>query len=68
MSDLIDFMNTPLGGAVTAMVLSAAVRALPAPETNGNKFYLWLYNFTNTLLANFDKLQPRPTVPPPPSS
>jgi hypothetical protein len=46
-----------ISGAVAAIVLSAAVRALPEPEPMGNKFYGWFYRFTHGLLANFDKLK-----------
>jgi hypothetical protein len=45
-------------GAGGALVLSAAVRGLPAPQPMGNTFYLWFYNFTHLVLANFDKLGP----------
>lgn len=48
-------------GAIGALILSAAVRALPKPMqpavTFGQKFYLWFYNFTHGLLANLDKIQ-----------
>lgn len=52
-------MHVPvwLMGSVGALVASAAVRALPAPEPMGSKVYLWFYQFTHALLANFDKLQ-----------
>ncbi len=42
-------------GAVGAVVLSAAVRALPEPTQGGSRVYLWLYRFAQNLLANFDK-------------
>ncbi len=45
-----------LGGGA-ALVLSAASRSLPEPTPLGNRFYLWFYNFTHALLANFDKMQ-----------
>jgi hypothetical protein len=46
-----------LGGG-GALLLSAAARALPAPAPMGNRLYLWIYNFTHCLLANFDKVMP----------
>ena len=46
-----------LTGAVVAIVLSAAARALPDPVPSGSRLYLWLYRFTQNLLANFDKGQ-----------
>jgi hypothetical protein len=52
----LEWLNTPFGGAVMALIASAAIRALPEPAQGGNLFYLWLYNFGHTLLANFDKL------------
>lgn len=45
-------------GAGGALVLSAAVRALPVPKATGSPWYLWAYNFTHFVLANFDKLGP----------
>lgn len=42
------------GGA--ALVLSAAARALPEPQPMGSRLYLWFYNFSHGMLANFDKL------------
>ena len=46
--------------AFLVLVLSAAVRALPEPDvfpmTRGKMFYLWLYNFTHAILANWDKI------------
>ena len=50
-----------LDGAVIALVLSAAVRALPepAPQCKGfwQKFYLWFFNFTHGIMANLDKIR-----------
>jgi hypothetical protein len=45
-----------LTGGAGALVLSAAARALPVPRAGGNAFYLWFYQFTHLLLANFDKV------------
>jgi hypothetical protein len=45
-------------GAGAALVASAAVRALPRPPAAPQGFmwvYVWFYQFTQTLLANFDK-------------
>lgn len=51
-------------GAAAAIVLSAAVQALPKPGPGGNSFYLWFYNFTQIVLANFDKARAtRPAKP-----
>jgi len=44
-------------GAVAAIVLSAAARALPDPGASGSRIYLWFFRFTQLLLANFDKTQ-----------
>ena len=44
-----------LTGAVWAIVLSAAARALPEPLSMGSRVYLWAYRFAQNLLANFDK-------------
>lgn len=46
------------GGAVS-LVLSAAARALPAPLPCGSRLYLWFYQFSQNLLANFDKVMPK---------
>lgn len=46
-----------LTGAVAAIVLSAAARALPDPVPLSSRVYLWFYRFTQNLLANFDKTQ-----------
>ena len=44
-------------GSVCALVVSAAVRALPEPAPGGGAFYLWFFRFTHLLLANWDKLE-----------
>jgi hypothetical protein len=49
-----DFGPT-MSGAVAALVLSAAARALPDPVAGGNAFYAWMFRFAHLLLANFDK-------------
>jgi hypothetical protein len=46
-----------LTGAVTAIILSAAARALPDPAPSGSRLYLWFFRFAQNLLANFDKTQ-----------
>lgn len=48
-------LTTYAQGALVAIVLSAAVRALPDPEPKGNKVYLFCFRFAHGLLANFDK-------------
>ncbi len=57
-----DWMIHPFSGAVGAIILSAAVRALPEPGTTGtNPFsavYAWFYRFMNGILANFDRSNP----------
>ena len=44
-------------GAVGALVLSAAARALPEPDEKSSKFYIWFHSFAAILLANLDKFQ-----------
>jgi hypothetical protein len=44
-------------GAVGAMIISAAARALPVPKDGCNPGYLWFYQFSHLLLANFDRVQ-----------
>lgn len=48
-------------GAAGALIISAAVRALPAPSETpagfGQNFYAWFYRFTHGILANWDKLK-----------
>jgi hypothetical protein len=56
MQPLLDFLNTPQGGFVAALVLSAACRALPTPTEKSNGFYTWLHSFAGLLMANFDKI------------
>jgi hypothetical protein len=50
-----------LTGGGGALVLSAAVRALPAPPEHPVGFwqnlYLWFSNFTHSILANWDRVQ-----------
>jgi len=43
-----------IAGMVAAIVLSSAVRALPKPEPMGSRLYLWFYNFTHRVLANWE--------------
>jgi hypothetical protein len=47
-------------GGGGALVISAAARALPEPQKNGNLLYLWFYRFCHALLANFDKANQPP--------
>jgi hypothetical protein len=50
-----------LQGAAGALILSAAVRALPKPPEPAvgfwQNFYSWLYRFANLVLANLDKVR-----------
>jgi hypothetical protein len=46
-------MNWLIGGA-GALVISAALRALPEPLPMGSRVYLFVYRFSQNLLANFD--------------
>lgn len=52
---------TPAEGAIVAIVLSAAARALPEPKAPslsvGEMLYQWFYNFTHSILANWDKVK-----------
>ncbi|HXI90476.1 MAG TPA: hypothetical protein VNH18_29530 [Bryobacteraceae bacterium] len=59
--DTANWLVHPFSGAVGAIVLSAAVRALPEPGTTGpgafsffGACYAWLFRFANGVLANFD--------------
>jgi len=53
---LFDHVGDMITGGAAALIVSAAVRALPPPEPMGSKVYVWLYNFTHALLANFDRV------------
>ncbi|MCE5309610.1 MAG: hypothetical protein LLG20_18395 [Acidobacteriales bacterium] len=46
-------LNWVIGGA-GALILSAAIRALPEPMPMGSRLYLFCYRFANNILANFD--------------
>lgn len=54
------FMEYPWTLAILALVLSAAVRALPAPADPPKGFwqglYFWFYGFTHGIMANWDKV------------
>lgn len=52
---LFDHLGDVITGSVGALVISAAVRALPVPEPMGSKFYQWFYVFTQNVFINFDK-------------
>lgn len=52
---LFEHLGDALTGGTGAIILSAAVRALPKPELMGNKLYQWFYAFTQNLFANPDK-------------
>lgn len=49
-----DWILHGAGGAIAALVLSAAARALPDPISGGSRFYLWFFRFSQILLANLD--------------
>jgi hypothetical protein len=53
---MLEFLNTPWGGAVVALLLSGAIRALPEPKESCGTFYAWLYNFGQFILQNYDKI------------
>jgi hypothetical protein len=57
---MIDY-KTYLEGAAGALIISAAVRSLPDPANPASgfwqKFYLWFFNFTHTVMANWDKIR-----------
>jgi len=55
LSAIWNFHPGPGSGAVVALIVSAAVRALQQPKPGGSAFYLWFYGFAQLLLANFDK-------------
>jgi hypothetical protein len=50
--------NQLLCGGALIIVVSYAARALPPPEPGNDKFYRWLFNFAQLLLANRDKVVP----------
>ncbi len=62
-----DWMIHPFSGAVGAIMLSAAVRALPEPGTSGSNpfsaLYGWFFRFANGVLANFDRAIPASRLP-----
>ena len=44
-------------GLIIFWIASSAVESMPEPGKNGNKFYLWFYKFTHSLLANWGTLR-----------
>jgi hypothetical protein len=55
-------------GSVGALILSAAALALPAPHPATSFWtgvYLWFYNFTHAILANWGKITSGNGFPPP---
>jgi len=48
-----------LTGGAGVWILSAALRAMPAPKENASILYVWAYNFAGILGANFDKFASR---------
>jgi hypothetical protein len=56
---ILGFHISPIAlGAIIALLISAAVRALPDPEPMGSKFYAWFFKFTHFVLSNYDKTWP----------
>ncbi len=45
-----------LVGGGAALVISAAVRSLPEPASNGSPVYLWAYRTIHAIFANWDKV------------
>lgn len=56
LSHLYQHIGDAASGAVMAVVMSAAVRALPEPQPMGSALYGWFYRFTQGALSNYDKL------------
>lgn len=57
MKDILDWLNSPLGGAIAFFAFSSAARALPEPLPCGSRFYLFIFNFSHSLLSNWDKVR-----------
>jgi hypothetical protein len=47
-----------LCGSVLIVLVGYAARALPPPDPGNDKFYRWLYNFAQLILANKDMVVP----------
>ena len=49
-------------------ICSSAIRAIPDPDANSGKIYIWFFRFTNGILSNWDKVRatsgPQPQEPP----
>ena len=45
-----------LTGGAAMWVVSAILRAMPAPKPEAPVWYVWLFNFAGIVGANFDKL------------
>ena len=55
MEPLFDFIaehDTAFNGMVIGYIASAAVQALPEPDTDNGKFYRFVYKFAHTMAAN----------------
>ncbi len=55
--ETLNYWSHPFSGAAIALILSAAVRALPVPGTTTGfsvAIYTWLYRFANGILSNYD--------------
>lgn len=54
--DLVSLINTHLTAVDVAfiyLVLSSAVQALPEPTPYDNRFYLFVFKFAHTMVANW---------------
>ena len=58
MKELLDLISQHqvVLGAVGALVLSAAFRAVPEPDEKSTRLYRWFHDFGHLILANFDKV------------
>lgn len=55
-SHLIDHLGDVATGAGSLYILSSAARSLPEPLPFGSRFYLWFYNFSQAMVANWDRI------------
>lgn len=59
MNEIFDWLDSAgkwaIIGYVLSSIVSAAARALPAPEPGNDKKYRWFYSFAQNIHANFDK-------------
>lgn len=40
---------------ITYMLMSAAIGAMPAPQSNSSLFYVWAFKFLNSFASNFSR-------------